>query len=162
MRKVFAALALVAVIIMAASTGTVHSQTTVVQTQNQYLGNTFYANGLSNVKDEVVRTITGFDANQPVYLIVGEHQLQGRAPAGNAWLQDSKMKKYWALYQMTQQGQYWTVRVPSAFYVLGYVRFNVGQASGPGNVRFAQIHLFQGDPSYYIDGSDNALIVNLR
>ncbi len=153
MRKVFAALALVAVIIMAV--GTVHSQET-------YSGIAFQRNGYICVDDAVIRTITSYNPSLPVYLIVGEHQLQGRAPAGNAWLQDSRMQKYWSLYQMNKQGQYWTVKVPSAFYAIGYVRFTVGQAASPGNVNWAQLHQFQGDPSYYIDGPGrNALIVSI-
>jgi hypothetical protein len=103
------------------------------------------------VHDSIVKSITGFKANEPVYVACGEDERVAGGYPGNAWLMAADLQGVWKEYKLTPPasgGEFWTIKVPAALKGIDTVRFNVAQASAPGQVRWAQIHLFRADMPY--------------
>jgi hypothetical protein len=113
-------------------------------------GKAYAQAGTWYIHDSIVKSITGFQTNQPVYIACGEDENHGGYP-GNAWLMDVQLKGVWDQYKLTPPiagSQYWTIKVPATLKAIETVRFNVAQASIPGQVRWAQIHLFRAELPY--------------
>jgi hypothetical protein len=103
------------------------------------------------ISDTVVKSITGFKPGEPVYVACGEDERVAGGFPGNAWLMAADLQGVWKEYKLTPPAsgsEFWTIKVPAALKGIETVRFNVAQASAPGQVRWAQIHLFRAEMPY--------------
>lgn len=149
MKKLVIVLAMVAVIFMAAN---------VVRAADP---EPYIKNGVVCVPDMIMKTITGFNS-EPVRMATGTRYGDPSGFTGNAWLQDSKMAKYFDSYIFTRGADgWWTMKLPAAAMGMKTIRFNVAQGTLK-NTRWAQIHQFEGAPWYQNSPEGNGIVLPVQ